>query len=236
MTSKHDPEREQEALNFVAQITGESLSDFHEDLKSGVVLCNFINTLSPGAVARINKRNMAFMCMENIEAYINASQTFVPTEYSFMTVDLWEGKNLAQVALNIIALKRHFGYGFEKQTAGGETILDIDPLQEQDDRDVDIGPTSEVITNRRALSRTGGARKAGQVQITTPQPCPICTLSVTGACIEAVGQTWHPKCFYCRKCGEPLARKMYFEHNNMAYCDRCILLVNPQTTIRTGNN
>lgn len=32
-----------------------------------------------------------------------------------MTIDLFEGKNLLQVAQNIITLKRELGYGFEKQ-------------------------------------------------------------------------------------------------------------------------
>ena len=39
----------------------------------------------------------------------------VPDQYNFVTIDLFEGKNLLQVAQNIITLKRELGYGFEKQ-------------------------------------------------------------------------------------------------------------------------
>jgi hypothetical protein len=39
----------------------------------------------------------------------------VPDEYNFVTVDLYEAKNINQVVQNIMALKRSQGYGFEKQ-------------------------------------------------------------------------------------------------------------------------
>jgi hypothetical protein len=54
---------------------------------------------------------------ENIAAYITGSKALgVPDEYNFMTVDLFEGKDLNQVALNVLALKRAQGHGFQKQT------------------------------------------------------------------------------------------------------------------------
>lgn len=37
-----------------------SSGDMHEWLKNGVVLCNLINVLQPGAVKKINNSTMAF--------------------------------------------------------------------------------------------------------------------------------------------------------------------------------
>ncbi len=67
------------------------------------------------------------MQMENIGSYIEATRALgVPAEYLFMTVDLFERKNLAQVALNIVSVKRQLGLGFQKQSAGPvATVLDI---------------------------------------------------------------------------------------------------------------
>ena len=52
-------------------------------------------------------------------------QLGVPDQYNFVTVDLFEGKNLGQVAQNIVTLKRELGYGFEKSAP--EQIQDYDP-------------------------------------------------------------------------------------------------------------
>jgi len=232
MSSKHDPEREREATDFVTQTTGVTFDGFYETLKSGVVLCEFLNTLQPGTVSKINKRAMPFMCMENIEAYINATQGMgIPHEYTFMTVDLWESKNLPQVALNIIAVKRHFGHGFERRT-GQQTTLEMgedNSTTNQTTRE----PQEETSFQRHGeLSRTGSAKRAGILQITDPQPCPICTVPITGSCLQAIGKTWHRDCFYCTKCGTNLARTVFFEHDDQPYCDRCILVVNPQRNVR----
>lgn len=59
--------------------------------------------------------------MENIGSYIAAcKKTGLPDQYNFMTVDLWENKNMGQVCLNITSLKRHLGMGFEK--ASGPSV------------------------------------------------------------------------------------------------------------------
>ena len=51
-----------------------------------------------------------------MNAYINACKSLgVPDQYNFVTIDLFESKNLLQVAQNIVTLKRQLGFGFEKQ-------------------------------------------------------------------------------------------------------------------------
>ncbi len=36
-----NPERVEEAKQFITSVTGDSVDDFHESLKSGVVLCKY---------------------------------------------------------------------------------------------------------------------------------------------------------------------------------------------------
>jgi len=233
MTTRHEPEREREALQFVEQTLGQTLgSDFQDALKNGQALCNFLNKLSPGAISKVNTRSMPFMCMENINNYIEATQKIgIPSEYSFMTVDLWEAKNLAQVALNIIAVKRHFGFGFERRT-GTQIAIDLAP-DDTTHNEAQREPENEINFERRGdISRTGGAKRAGILQLTDPQTCPMCTVPITVSCFTALGQTWHKDCFYCRKCGQNLSRTVFYEFDAKAYCDRCILVVNPQTNVR----
>ena len=113
MAEKYDPELEAEARAFIAEITGTQVpsgSLFMQALKDGKVLCQLVNTLSPGIVKKINKMKMPFMQMENIGFFLSAVQTFgVGASESFMTVDLYEAKNPGAVLLCLDSLKRSTG-------------------------------------------------------------------------------------------------------------------------------
>eukprot|EP01138_Halocafeteria_seosinensis_P008844 gb/GECG01009040.1/.p1 GENE.gb/GECG01009040.1/~~gb/GECG01009040.1/.p1 ORF type:complete len:437 (+),score=74.67 gb/GECG01009040.1/:1-1311(+) len=104
-----DPAFEYEALRWIEDITGESAGgDFQEGLQDGVLLCQLINKISPGSVRKINKPpTMPFKKMENITKYLKAVRKFGVDEYElFSTNDLYEAKNLKQVAYHIHALGR----------------------------------------------------------------------------------------------------------------------------------
>ena len=74
-------------------------------LKSGVVLCELINTLFPNSVPKINQGAMPFVQRENIVAYINACKKQGQRETDcFVTQDLFEGSNMAQVIDQITSL------------------------------------------------------------------------------------------------------------------------------------
>jgi len=106
---KYDPKLEQEAKSWIEEVTGEKLTgnSFAQVLKSGVVLCNLINKLKANTIGKINKQNMAFMQMENINSFLAACKNFgVPQSDLFMTVDLFEEKNMNQVILTIHSLGR----------------------------------------------------------------------------------------------------------------------------------
>eukprot|EP01115_Flamella_aegyptia_P002545 TRINITY_DN136634_c0_g1_i1.p1 TRINITY_DN136634_c0_g1~~TRINITY_DN136634_c0_g1_i1.p1 ORF type:complete len:195 (-),score=56.52 TRINITY_DN136634_c0_g1_i1:169-732(-) len=105
--AKFDVNLENQAKDWIEALTGKQVGDFHEDLKNGQILCELINVLSPGSVNKVNKNKMAFMMMENINNFLYAAKMYgVPDSDLFMTVDLYEAKNLGQVVDTIHALGR----------------------------------------------------------------------------------------------------------------------------------
>jgi len=107
LKAKYDPAIEAEVRDWLKKVTGENVTDFHEHMKSGVFLCNFINILRPGAVKKINKNKMPFMMMENIGNYLAAAASFGMKETDlFQTVDLYEKKNMTAVLNHLYALGR----------------------------------------------------------------------------------------------------------------------------------
>merc|ERR1712227_54105 len=108
MASKADDASKQEALDWVSAVIGEPLpGDFHKVLKDGTILCKLINKISPGSVKKVATKGSNFQLMENIAAYQKAVKKYgVPQEEIFQTADLFEARNLKQVALHIHALGR----------------------------------------------------------------------------------------------------------------------------------
>jgi len=102
-------EHEAEVLQWVAAVLGEPLppAEFGEVLKDGVILCKLINKLQPGSVKKFKEKGPAFLLMENVQSFLAAARNYgVPDEESFQTPDLFEGRNLAQVALCLYSLGR----------------------------------------------------------------------------------------------------------------------------------
>jgi len=108
MASKQDDATKAEALEWVSSVIGEPLTgDFHKLLKDGQIMCKLINKISPGSVKKIATKGSNFQLMENIAAYQKAVKKYgVPQEEIFQTADLFEARNLKQVALHIHALGR----------------------------------------------------------------------------------------------------------------------------------
>jgi len=111
--SASDPQLE--AMRWVAAVTGRPLpadADWQEWLASGVVLCELIRHVADGTGAEIGEikvstSEMPFKQMENIGNYVRACGDFgVPAQDLFMTVDLYEAKNMAAVTRNLHSLGR----------------------------------------------------------------------------------------------------------------------------------
>jgi len=108
--AKYDKNLEREVIEWINALTTTTLTpqNIHEELKSGVVLCNLANKIKPGTVRKINNGKMPFIQMENINAFLVACKHLgVPDTDLFMTVDLFEAKNMGQVIQTLHALGRH---------------------------------------------------------------------------------------------------------------------------------
>ncbi len=105
MKAKYDPEMSTQILEWIAEVTGESINtdgseeNFYEVLRTGALLCKLLNTISEGAVKKYNPNTtMAFKCMDNINSFLLGLDAIgVPVEDRFQTVDLWEQVNLHSV-------------------------------------------------------------------------------------------------------------------------------------------
>jgi len=113
INSKYSEELAQESLEWIRAITGEDFNtsgdvdNFYETLKDGTLLCRLVNIMKPGSVKKINTSQMAFKCMENINAFLEvAKQMGVPAQETFQTVDLWERQNLNSVVICLQSLGR----------------------------------------------------------------------------------------------------------------------------------
>eukprot|EP01105_Mastigella_eilhardi_P013399 TRINITY_DN3054_c0_g1_i1.p1 TRINITY_DN3054_c0_g1~~TRINITY_DN3054_c0_g1_i1.p1 ORF type:complete len:253 (-),score=36.69 TRINITY_DN3054_c0_g1_i1:88-768(-) len=103
----YDRGLETELRGWIEQASGERIgADFHDTLKSGVVLCKLMNHYRPGS-CRFSAARAAFPMMENIESFLNACrQAGIPNPDLFMTVDLYEAKNMNQVLQCLASLRR----------------------------------------------------------------------------------------------------------------------------------
>jgi len=102
-------EQEAEVVEWIEQVLGEKLpSQPYEDLlKDGVILCNLINKIIPGAVKKIQTKGTNFQLMENIQRFQAAIKKYgVPEEEIFQTADLFERRNIPQVTLCLYSLGR----------------------------------------------------------------------------------------------------------------------------------
>ncbi|XP_063909595.1 myophilin [Zophobas morio] len=107
--SKRDKELESQVLNWIFEVIGEPTpkGEFEDILRDGVVLCNLINKLAPGSVKKIQAKGTNFQLMENIQRFQAAAKKYgLPQEEIFQTADLFERRNVAQVALSLFALGR----------------------------------------------------------------------------------------------------------------------------------
>ncbi|KAB8304797.1 hypothetical protein EYC80_004141 [Monilinia laxa] len=110
-----------EVRNFIEQALGESLPDVGDDarfgtynilaaLKDGVALCKLAALIDPIKVRGFKpKATMPFIQRENIALFLGACEKpplSLPAHDRFLTVDLYDGKDPAQVLQGIAAFSR----------------------------------------------------------------------------------------------------------------------------------
>jgi len=109
--AKYDKANEDKARTFIETTTGEKIGDnFQEGLKDGLILCTLLNKLRPGLVVGA-KKGPAFVQMENINKFLTGLKNIgFKAQDTFMTVDLFEGKNMVAVIDTILQLERKTSY------------------------------------------------------------------------------------------------------------------------------
>lgn len=74
IAAKRNPQQDQEAQEWIETVLGKKFpaGELYEDvIRDGVVLCQLINKLVPGAVPKVNTSGGQFKFMENINKYVN---------------------------------------------------------------------------------------------------------------------------------------------------------------------
>ncbi|KAI0874364.1 hypothetical protein GGS24DRAFT_348347 [Hypoxylon argillaceum] len=108
---KYTPAAAAEARSWIEGVLGSSLSstDLLEGLKDGVALCKLVNLAIGSPRVKFKQSAMPFVQMENISHFLRACQSppFNLQEHDmFLTVDLYEQKDPAQVLQCISAFSR----------------------------------------------------------------------------------------------------------------------------------
>jgi transgelin len=100
-----------EVRTWIEATLHESLptSDVLEALKDGTILCRLANLAVPNPGVKFKKSPMPFIQMENISHFLRACEVpplSLPSHDRFLTVDLYEGKDPAQVLQCLGAFSR----------------------------------------------------------------------------------------------------------------------------------
>ncbi|KIW86651.1 uncharacterized protein Z519_12776 [Cladophialophora bantiana CBS 173.52] len=107
---RYTPGAANEVRNWIESTLGEKLSpgDLMDALRDGVALCKLVNlAVSPGI--KYKQSNMPFVQMENISHFLRACEIpplSLPSHDRFLTVDLYDSKDPAQVLQCIAAFSR----------------------------------------------------------------------------------------------------------------------------------
>ncbi|KAJ3398152.1 hypothetical protein CcCBS67573_g08896 [Chytriomyces confervae] len=114
LAAKYDPKREAEARQYIEELaeTPFPSDSFHESLKDGVILCKAVNKILRDIGERdqikVVVSKMPFKQMENVGNFLAQMERIgVPAHERFLTVDLYEAKDLNQVVNSIFSLSRH---------------------------------------------------------------------------------------------------------------------------------
>lgn len=109
--SRYTPQAANEVRAWIEATLGRSIpgGDLLEALKDGVALCELANLALPPPGVKFKKSAMPFIQMENISHFLRACEMpplNMPAHDRFLTVDLYEGKDPAQVLQCLGAFSR----------------------------------------------------------------------------------------------------------------------------------
>lgn len=108
---RYTPKAANEVRAWMEDVLGERLpaGDLLDALKDGTVLCRLVNLAVPSPGVKFKKSAMPFIQMENISHFLRACEQpplNMPAHDRFLTVDLYESKDPAQVLQCLGAFSR----------------------------------------------------------------------------------------------------------------------------------
>lgn len=109
--SRYTPQAANEVRSWIEAVLGERLpaGDLLDALKDGTVLCRLVNLAVPNPGVKFKRSPMPFIQMENISHFLRACERpplNMPDHDRFLTVDLYESKDPAQVLQCLGAFSR----------------------------------------------------------------------------------------------------------------------------------
>ncbi|KKA29192.1 hypothetical protein TD95_005009 [Thielaviopsis punctulata] len=147
-----------EVRSWIETVLGEKLSsgDLLGSLRDGVALCKLANLVLPPPGLRFKKSAMPFVQMENISLFLKACQSppiSLPEHDMFLTVDLYEQKDPAQVLQCISSFSRaaHLLDPSKIPTSIGP------PVKARPAGAISPQPTGTPTTRARAFSNSSNA-------------------------------------------------------------------------------
>lgn len=113
MTTSYSEVDAEILLKWIKKVSVEDIDcsgdkdNFHKLLKDGTLLCKLANGIVPGSIKKIQKPISNFVCLENINAFVDFSKkNGVPIKDIFQSVDLFESRDLAAVCASLLSLGR----------------------------------------------------------------------------------------------------------------------------------
>uniref|UniRef100_A0A6B2L748 Calponin-homology (CH) domain-containing protein n=1 Tax=Arcella intermedia TaxID=1963864 RepID=A0A6B2L748_9EUKA len=130
---------------------------FFEVMKSGVILCELLNTVAPGTIKqKPSKMNVPFKQMENIGYFLSGCKAVgIEDLFLFVTVDLFEGKQLGKVLDCLLEIQKKFAPEEYKKIVSDHSkasIIDIEstptlPLPQAAPETSFLSPTKSQMDN-----------------------------------------------------------------------------------------
>ena len=119
---------------------------------------------------------------------IGSRKIGVPEKDNFVTIDLFEGKNLGQVVLNVLSIKRLKGFGFEKQTSSDPApkLADVNTRDDSTEKTSNDFFHKAPVAIEAEVKRTGPAYIPGRMDNQKAEICPACSRAVTTGQVTAV--------------------------------------------------
>ena len=191
LASSYDSGLERKISQWIGAVTGESQKgSFQEWLKSGLVLCSLANKIMPGSATGFKSSSMPFVQMENINRALEAFRRIgVQDTEVFMTVDLFEAKNMNAVLLCLAALSRAAekrGYSGPRMDLSGAAPPQISEYGPGVfSTDSPKAPPSSLKSTPPPVARDAPSPASAG----TPRFCPSC------------GSAWTAGARFCANCG-----------------------------------